>query len=260
LPLLKSMATGLRKFDFLFHSFPYFSIFDFLKKHFLILFACFVFYGHSQNPYSTAKTYFLKNDIESALASLDSCSNLKEYADSALYFKAYLSIKNNHLEDAQNYCHELQKRNKDYFEVWFLKGLISSINKKYVQAAEQFTKVLNHEPDNLKALYNRSLSKAMLEDYQSAISDLNKCIRIDSTYANAYYSRAYWLETTENYEAAIHDYQKTISLNKNYNEAYLALAYALQKKGDRKKACEALQQAIDKGVTAAHDLKDNFCK
>ena len=235
-------------------------IFGILKKFFFIFLIISVQIGQSQNPYVRAKYYFSKNDIESALASLDSCSSVKELADSALYFKAYLAIKNNHLEDAQNYCHELHKRNKDYHEVWFLKGLISSLKQRHALAAEQFTKILNYEPHHLKALYNRSLSKAMLEDVEGAISDLNQCIKLDSNYINAYYSRAYWLETLENHESAINDYQKTIALDKNFNEAYLGLAYAFNKKGDKQKACETLQQAIDKGVTVAHDLKENFCK
>jgi tetratricopeptide (TPR) repeat protein len=214
----------------------------------------------SQNSFARAKYFFAKNDIEPALAALDSCADQKEYADSALYLKAYLNVRNNHLEEAQAFCNQLQKNNKDYYEVWFVKGLLSSMKGKHALAAEQFTKVLNHDPSHLKALYNRALCKGMLEDGTGAIEDLNKCLEIDPNYVNAYYSRAYWLETTQQYDASVQDYEKLLTLDQNHKEAYLGLAYVLNKKGDKAKACETLQKAIEIGVTLANDLKDNFCK
>jgi tetratricopeptide (TPR) repeat protein len=150
--------------------------------------------------------------------------------------------------------------NKNYHEVWYLRGLLSSLKQKYALAAEQFTKLLNFEPYHIKALYNRSWAKGNLEDYEGAITDLNTCISLDSVYVAAYYARAYWNEAMEKFDNAIHDYSKTISLNADYNEAYLPLAFVLNKKGEKQKACETLQKAMDKGVHAAHDFKDNYCK
>lgn len=231
-----------------------------VRQTIILLFVFTTLFCNSQNTYSRAKKFFLDNDIEAAIASLDSCAAQKEYADSALYLKAYLCAKNNRLQEAEALCNELHKRNKDFYEVWYVRGLLSSMRGKHALAAEQFTKVINYQPSNCKALYNRALSKAMLDDFRGAIQDLDKCIQADPVYANAYYSRAYWHETLLEYEPAISDYEKTISLDKNYKEAWLALAYVLDKKGDRKKACDVLHKAIDNGVTAANDLTDNFCK
>lgn len=214
----------------------------------------------SQNTFSRAKNYFQRNDIEAAILSLDSCAEQKDFADSALYLKAYLCVKNNRIAEAEALSSQLHKRNKNFHEVWYVKGLISSLKGKHAMAAEQFTKVLNHYPDHIKALYNRALSKAMLEDFRGAIEDLDHCITLDVNYSNAYYSRAYWYEVLREYDKAASDYEKTLTLDKNHKEAYLGLAYTLNEKGEKQKACEILHRATEHGVTVANDLQENFCK
>jgi tetratricopeptide (TPR) repeat protein len=227
---------------------------------FSILFFLFIISVKSQSTFSRAKNYFLQNDIEAAMASLDSCAQQKEFADSALYLKSYLCVKNNRLAEAEALSNQLHKRNKNFHEVWYVKGLLSSVKGKHAMAAEQFTRVLNHYPDHIKALYNRALSKAMLEDLRGAIEDLDHCIKLDINYSNAYYSRAYWYEVLKEYDKAVSDYEKTIALDKNHKEAYLGLAYTLNEKGEKQKACDILHQATENGVSVAHDLQENFCK
>lgn len=232
---------------------------DLLKK-IPFIFIFFSLLIHAQDPFLRAKASFVKDDLNDCLKALDSCSSTSPYADSALYLRAYVALKSGQYDKASGYCSELYRRNKNFYEVWFLRGLIASIKNKYAAAAEDFTRVLNKQPEHLKALYNRALAKGNLEDFEGAILDLDKCILVDPKYTSAYYSRGYWHEALQNYEAALADYAQAISLDPDFTEAYLPLAYVLNKKGDRQKACEMVQLAFEKGVNAAGDLKDTFCK
>lgn len=177
-----------------------------------------------------------------------------------LYLRAYVCIRRHQLSEAEALCSRLHKANRNFYEVCFLKGLLYAMKDNYVMAAEQFTKVINKDGHHLKALYNRALAEGLLEDYDGAIRDLDTCIAVSPAYTAAWYSRGYWREANMQYDQAIGDYTQTIALDSNYREAYLALAYAYSLKGDRVRACETLEKAIDKGSAAATDLKDDFCR
>jgi tetratricopeptide (TPR) repeat protein len=76
----------------------------------------------------------------------------------------------------------------------------------------------------------------------------------------AYYNRGYWYEVTEKYALAISDYKKALEIDKQFAEAYFALAYSYSKSGDNINACETLNSAKNKGIEAANELMEQFCK
>lgn len=214
--------------------------------------------AEAQHSLSKARQLCEQERFEDGLVELDSCHACSP--DSVLYLRAYVCIRQHKLGEAEVLCSRLRRSNKDYYEVCFLKGLLYAMKDNYVMAAEQFTKVLNKNNHHLKALYNRALAEGLLEDYEGAIRDLDTCIALSPDYTAAWYSRGYWRESNTQYDQAIDDYTHTIALDSNYKEAYLALAYAYSLKGERTKACETLEKAINKGSAAANDLKDDFCR
>jgi tetratricopeptide (TPR) repeat protein len=216
--------------------------------------------GQTNVDAQKVKETFQTKDYQLTIDEINSMNSSEIHFDSILYLKAYSQIKLNQLKEANVTISQLQQLNPNYYELYFLKGLLLAIKEKYPDAIANFNKVLDVNPNHEKALYNMALSKGLLEDYSNAIKDLDKCIAINPNYALAFYNRAYWQELSENYNAAISDYKKAIALDQHYTEAYLALAYVYSQNGDKVNACETLQAAKTEGIEAANDLIQTFCK
>lgn len=214
----------------------------------------------SQNNSEKVKESFSSKNYQLTIDEINSINSSEIHFDSLLYIKAYSQIKLNKLKDASTSIAQLLQINPDYYEAYFLKGLIAAIKEKFPDAISNFNKVINVNPNHEKALYNRALAKGLLEDYNEAIKDLDKCLTLNPNYALAFYNRAYWYEILENYESAIIDYNNAIKIDKHYTEAYLALTYVYYQKGDNINACETLNNAKTEGIEVANDLIQNFCK
>lgn len=225
-----------------------------------MLFVLISVYGASQNNAQKVKKTFSTKNYQLTIDEINSINASEIHFDSILYLKAYSQIKLNQLKEANISISQLLQLNPNYYEAYFLKGLLSAKKEKYPDAISNFNKVIQVNPNHEKALYNRALAKGLLEDYSNAIKDLDKCISINPNYAMAFYNRAYWKELLENYTEAISDYKKAIEIDRHYSEAYIALAYAYSQNGDKVNACETLQSAKNEGIEAANDLIQIFCK
>ncbi|MBL7937253.1 MAG: tetratricopeptide repeat protein [Bacteroidia bacterium] len=229
-------------------------------KYLYVMFILTSVYGTSQNNTQKIKENFQAKKYQLTIDEINSINSSEIHFDSILYLKAYSQIKLNQLKEAHISISQLQQINPNYYELYFLKGLLSAKKGKYADAISHFNKVIDANPNHDKTLYNMALAKGLLEDYTNAIKDLDKCISINPNYAMAFYNRAYWHELSENYNAAISDYKKAIEIDHHYSEAYIALAYVYSQNGDKTNACETLNTAKEEGIEAANDLIQNFCK
>lgn len=228
----------------------------------LTCFVCFLTYTEviAQTKKQKVEEIFQAKNYQLTIDEINLMNSSEIHFDSILYLKAYSQIKLNQLKEATISISQLQQFNPNYYEAFFLKGLIAAKKEKYADAISYFNKVIDANPNHEKALYNMALAKGLLEDYINAIKDLDKCITINPNYAMAFYNRGYWHEISENYTAAISDYKKAITIDQHYTEAYIALAYAYSQNGDKINACETLNAAKTEGIEAANDLIQNFCK
>ncbi|MBC7695416.1 MAG: tetratricopeptide repeat protein [Burkholderiales bacterium] len=218
------------------------------------------FVSNAQTNTQKVKETFSTKNYQLTIDEINSMNLSEIHFDSILYLKAYSQIKLNLLKEANVTISQLQQLNPNYYELYFLKGLLLAKKEKYPDAISNFNKVIDENPNHEKTFYNRALAKGLLEDYPNAIKDLDKCISINPNYAMAFYNRAYWQEISENYSASISDYKKAIALDQHYTEAYLSLAYVYSQTGDKINACETLQAAKAEGIEAANDLIQTFCK
>lgn len=228
-------------------------------KYLLIVFVLVYFASTSQNNAQKVKKTFSSKNYQLTIDEINSMASSEIHFDSILYLKAYSQIKLNQIKEANITISQLQQINPNYYELYFLKGLVFALKEKYPDAIANFNKVIDANPNHEKALYNRALAKGLLEDYANAIKDLDKCIAVNPNYGMAFYNRGYWYERSENYTAAISDYKKAISLDQHYTEAYIALAYAYSQSGDKINACETLNNAKIEGIEIANDLIQEFC-
>ena len=101
-------------------------------------------------------------------------------------------------------------------------------SKDYEKAIEQYEKVLEKDPKNGAALFNRGFVHLKKGDFDKAIEDYDLYLeKIDSNDAAAYNNRGIAYRRLKQYERAIHDYNKAIELNPEFAGAYYnrGLAY-----------------------------------
>lgn len=87
------------------------------------------------------------------------------------------------------------------------------------------TRVIEIDPKNAEAYYNRGNVWYEKGNYNKAIADYTKAIEIDPQYAKAYNKRGLAWQDKGDYDRAIADYTKAIEINPNYAEAYNKLAW-----------------------------------
>ncbi|MGB3459606.1 MAG: tetratricopeptide repeat protein [Halobacteriota archaeon] len=119
-------------------------------------------------------------------------------------------------------------------------------SKNYEKAIEQYGKVLEKEPENDNALFNRGRAYNEKGDYDKALEDYNLYLeKIDPNGAAAYNNRGNAYSGLKQYERAIEDYSKAIELNLKYADAYYNRGLAYRKLKQYERAIEDYNKAID---------------
>ena len=83
-------------------------------------------YGTSQTNTQKVKETFSTKNYQLTIDEINSMNSSEIRFDSILYMKAYSQIKLNQLKEASVSISQLQQLNPNYYEAFFLKGLISA--------------------------------------------------------------------------------------------------------------------------------------
>ncbi len=105
-------------------------------------------------------------------------------------------------------------------ETYFLWGNAKSDLGDYTGAIADYTKVIQLEPNDVVAYYNRGVVKDKLGQHFAAIADYDTAIRLKPDYAGAYNNRGIVKDILGQYTAAIADYDTAIRLKPDYVDAY----------------------------------------
>lgn len=130
-----------------------------------------------------------------------------------------LSIK----EEVEKYNTRLKQANDP--KVLWDKGIENYKNKNYKIAIENFSKVIETNPNFEEAYRYRGLSNIQIENYIIAINDFNKLIELNPNLANNYLLRGIVKSKLNDISGAIKDNKKAIELNPNFSMAYNNLAW-----------------------------------
>ena len=76
----------------------------------------------------------------------------------------------------------------------------------------ELTKLIDNNPQDAIAYYNRGNKKNTLKDYQGAIADYSKAIEINPQYVNAYKGRGFTKELVGDLKGACADWKEASSL------------------------------------------------
>ena len=136
-------------------------------------------------------------------------------------------------------------------EAYYSKGLDLSSNKKYRDAAANFTEAIKLKPNFAAAYYARAGCKSRSNDYQGAIEDYSQVIRLKPNDPAAYYARGLDKKHgLQDYRGAIEDYSQVIRLTPNDPAAYYARGGAKGSLGDKAGAKEDFRKACQLGYEA----------
>ncbi|HPI19634.1 MAG TPA: tetratricopeptide repeat protein, partial [Candidatus Kapabacteria bacterium] len=183
--------------------------------------------------------------------------------------------------------------NQEEVDKIFHEGVIKLTTKDYKGAIENFTKVLEQNPNYYRAFEMRSLSKSNLGDFKAAISDMDTLIARYPDESGHYETRAYYKRNSGDFTGAIEDYTKAIELYKNASyfinrgnlyidieeytkaledyesaieldaesgEAYCFTGLAYLKMNEMELACENLKKAAELGNKSAYKTLKEHCR
>ncbi len=94
-------------------------------------------------------------------------------------------------------------------------------SRKYENAINLYTKVINKDSSNREALYFRGLDYLFINEFDSAIADFDKYILIDSLNPDAYNNRGLAKSYTDSILNSFNDFNRAIALDSNLAQAYI---------------------------------------
>ena len=149
----------------------------------------------------------------------------------------------------------------DYALVYLYRGKLNRY-KNYTAAIADFTKVIEIQPENFEAYYERGNVYIHIEEedsdyqyYQLAIADFSKAIELKANYAEAYNRRGDVYYILKEPEKALEDYNKAIQFKPNdsfdSSKYYSNRGGAYFKLKDYKNAVKDLTKAVNLEPTEA---------
>ncbi|EFK07680.1 tetratricopeptide repeat protein [delta proteobacterium NaphS2] len=107
-----------------------------------------------------------------------------------------------------------------------------AVNEDFENQLRKIDLLIQDNPKNSIAYYNRACLYASKENFDQALKDFTQAINIDSENAEAYYNRGVVYARKKQYNMAIQDFQTVIGLNPAFEDAYCNrgnVYYALKK-------------------------------
>ena len=142
------------------------------------------------------------------------------------------------------------KNNELASQVSLLSGEVHRSRREYDWAIEDYNKVIEMNPDNVEAYYNRGVTYHHKGDYDRAIEDYTKTIQLKPDYANAYYNRGLSYDNKGESVRAIEDFTKVIQLDPNDAGAYFNRGLASNDEEDMTEAIQLLLTGSKGRLTA----------
>ncbi len=125
-----------------------------------------------------------------------------------------------------------------------MSGLSLSQSRVWKDKLSLWNHVLQLDPDNYLAYYNRGVLNQDQGNLAGAIADYNFSVKLNPEYSEAYYNRGVSHESQGDFAAAIEDYNTTIKLNPEHVKAYNNRGALRKKQGDLAGAIVDFTRAI----------------
>ncbi|MDJ0555829.1 MAG: tetratricopeptide repeat protein [Microcoleaceae cyanobacterium MO_207.B10] len=117
--------------------------------------------------------------------------------------------------------------------------------KDYSRAIEEFSRVIEINPQFAAAYYGRGLANFDLGNTEKAIADYTQAIEINPNYIDAYLGRGIARLAVGDFSGSIADANQIVSINSNYAPAYKLLGNAYRKQDNKKAAIYHFKQGAE---------------
>lgn len=135
-------------------------------------------------------------------------------------------------------------------EELFLEGARTLTLKKFDEALEIFNKVIEMDPNHIKALEARAVIYMQKGEIELAENDLEKAIGIEPENARLYFRLGQVYYRKKDLDRALELFTKAIDLDPTYPAAYMARSQVLREKGLE----EAADLELDKAVAVQREI------
>lgn len=154
---------------------------------------------------------------------------------------------------------EMQVKLNPKEDAYFNRGRAKSDLGNNVGAIADFTKAINLKPDFSMAYNNRGWCKFELKNFNSALIDFNKAIELDPKNWVAYDSRQETKFALGDLNGSLSDCNKALELNPECSNSIFFKGRIYYKKGNKQKACEYWEQAMNLGNEKVNDYITKYC-
>lgn len=176
----------------------------------------------------------------------------------------------------------------------YAKRIAKNKLKRFGKSIQEYTKIIELEPNNVEAYIDRGYYKDALGNFKEAIADYDTAITMDSTNAEAYFKRGYSKDRLKDYVGAnidysyaikfkadhvaayynrglnkvelkdvsggIEDFDKVIEIASNYSAAYYSRGWAKYSYGDIEGACADWSKGLSLGDIDSSNDKAKHCR
>jgi tetratricopeptide (TPR) repeat protein len=120
-------------------------------------------------------------------------------------------------------------------------------NGEYAVAAELYSSVIEKEPENGFAVYNRALCYLALKEKDKALPDLNRAVELIPNDAHVYYNRGSVFVDKKEFDRAIADLSKSIELDSLFAPSHFMRGYVYLLIGGLPEGVRDLKQFVSIG-------------
>ncbi len=125
-------------------------------------------------------------------------------------------------------------------------GLLLLDEKRWEEARAQFDWLIEREPQNAKALFNRGRADYRLERYAAALADYKNAVAIQQgNYPEAYLNMGLVYTALKEYVLAEKSYRKALAQRKDYSTAWYNLGLLHMRQKNNTAALDAFKHAVE---------------
>ena len=125
-------------------------------------------------------------------------------------------------------------------------GLEATANEDWSEAATQFRKAVEIEPDNPRIRLNLGRALNLIGEARAALDEFEEAVRLAPQFASAHYNMGTILERSGRDQEAIDHYTLAVTHDPNLGEAHLGLANALHRTGRFEASLSHYQLVIER--------------
>jgi tetratricopeptide (TPR) repeat protein/uncharacterized caspase-like protein len=200
--------------------------------------------------------YYMKKDYQKAIDNFNKAIKVKPnfaYAYNNLC-NVYLDLDD--LEKAEMNVKKAIEINPKYAFAYNNYGNLFIKKKEYVKAIENYNMAISFRANYIEAFNNLGITYSTIKEFDKAKECYEKSISINPS-ASIYTNLGDVYKQQKLYDKAIETIEKAIKLNPDYNEAYLNLCCVYALTGNKVKAIENLDKALEKGYNNLEEIKNS---